>query len=318
LNSNPPRRTLHLANARLQLENTKASSPWTQLENARINLHEAKQALENAQRAYDDAVSRPDEPNAASTVDRAYETLQRARNSVRTAQTSYYQAAQNFNNHQFDVAQRENGVVAAQLALGRAVEDAGLSTGSDNVRATQLRIDQIKGNIARSSLYAPFAGEVLEVTIKPGDRVEAFVAVITIGKPEPKEAVASLSFNDAQRLSVGLVGVCQIINQADTAVQCVVRRLPVSARDSDQTTRVAAILKTATSGQLVEIQMPLQVRSAVLWLPPVAVRTFQNRTFVVLQTPDGPRRADVEIGLRTDDRIEIKSGVREGDVAIGP
>ncbi len=64
--------------------------------------------------------------------------------------------------------------------------------------------------------------------------------------------------------------------------------------------------------------MPLNVRQNVLWLPPAAVRTFQNRTFVVLQTPDGPRSVDVEIGLRTTDRVEIKSGVREGDVVIGP
>ena len=45
--------------------------------------------------------------------------------------------------------------------------------------------------------------------------------------------------------------------------------------------------------------------------------TFQNRTFVVLQSPDGPRSVDVQIGLQTDDRVEIVSGVNEGDVVIG-
>jgi hypothetical protein len=72
------------------------------------------------------------------------------------------------------------------------------------------------------------------------------------------------------------------------------------------------------SGSLVEITMPLQVRQNVLWLPPAAVRTFQNRTFVVIQTPDGQQVADVEIGLRTPDRVEIISGVAEGDVVVGP
>ena len=69
---------------------------------------------------------------------------------------------------------------------------------------------------------------------------------------------------------------------------------------------------------LIEISMPLQTRSAVLWLPPVAVRTFQNRTYVVIQTTDGQQVSDVEIGLRTPDRVEIKSGVNEGDVVVGP
>jgi len=68
----------------------------------------------------------------------------------------------------------------------------------------------------------------------------------------------------------------------------------------------------------IEVQMPLRVRDDVLWLPPAAIRTFQDRVFVVLETPDGPRTVDVEIGLRTGERVEIISGVSEGDVVIAP
>jgi multidrug efflux pump subunit AcrA (membrane-fusion protein) len=71
-------------------------------------------------------------------------------------------------------------------------------------------------------------------------------------------------------------------------------------------------------GQLIEVEMPLQTRENVLWLPPAAIRMFQNRMFVVVQTPDGERVADVELGLQTDDRVEIISGVEEGDVVVGP
>jgi hypothetical protein len=38
----------------------------------------------------------------------------------------------------------------------------------------------------------------------------------------------------------------------------------------------------------------------------------------VLETPDGPRSVDVQIGLQTDDRVEITAGVQEGDVIQGP
>ena len=81
--------------------------------------------------------------------------------------------------------------------------------------------------------------------------------------------------------------------------------------------RIAATLPQVTEGQLIDVQMPLEVSHDVLWLPPAAIRTFQSRTFVVLQTPDGPRSVDVVLGLQTDDRVEIKSGVNEGDVVIG-
>lgn len=305
-----------LANARLSLENTKAQSPWTSVASARIQLDSARRALEDAERAYDDARSRPDQP--ASAVDGALQALENARASLRSAEISYSSAAQSFNNHQFSIAQQENAVIQAERNLEEARRGGNDPSGQQSVRSAQLRIDQINADIARSSLYSPIDGVILEVNIAPGNQAEAFNTVIVVGLPEPKEAVATLAIGDAQRLSVGMVGVCQIINDEDSAVQCAVRQIPLSARDADQTTRVAASFEDVPTNQLVEIQMPLQVRENVLWLPPAAIRTFQNRTFVVLETPDGPRSVDVEIGLRTGERVEIIAGVEEGDVVQGP
>ncbi|MBI5959130.1 MAG: HlyD family efflux transporter periplasmic adaptor subunit, partial [Chloroflexi bacterium] len=182
----------------------------------------------------------------------------------------------------------------------------------------QLNIDQIKAKIVDSSLYAPIDGVILEVSIAPGDAVAAYDTVIVIGLPEPKEVIASLAISDANRLSVGMVGKCEVMNRPETAVGCVVRSIPLSSRDADQTTRVAASLEGIAENQLIEVEMALEVRENVLWLPPSVIRTFQNRTFVVLSTADGPRTVDITLGLQTDDRVEITSGVNEGDVVIAP
>ncbi len=305
-----------LANAQLNLDSTKGGVPWTSVESARLNVDSAQMAVDNAQRAYDDALSHPEQP--ASAVDNAYQTLQNAKNQLLSAQSSYDQAAQSYNNYQYQIAQAENGVVKAQLDLQNAQNGLGNVEGEQSVRSAQLRIDQINAQIVQSSLYAPFDGVIIEVTIKPGDSVQAFKSVITMGIPEPKEAIASLAINDAQRLSVGMVGVCEVVNHPETAVQCAVRQIPLSSRDVDQTTRVAASLENVADGQLIDIKMPLQVRTNTLWLPPAAIRTFQNRTFVVLDTPDGPRPVDIQLGLQTDDRVEILSGVNEGDVVQAP
>ncbi len=306
-----------LANARLSLQNAQNNLPWEQVNSAQLSLQSAQQSVDNAQRAYDNAVSHPEAANAASAVDSAYQQLLSAQNSLRSAQNSYYSAAQSYNNSEAQLKTQQNNVIQAELNLQKAQQNAAEGTSSDQVQSAQLNIDQINQKIAQSSLYATIDGVVLDVTIKPGDSVTAYKAVITIGRPDPKEAIANLAFNDAQNLSVGMVGVCQVVNQPDTAVQCVVRRMPISAQDADQTTRVAATLPDVAEGQLIDVQMPLQVSHDVLWLPPAAIRTFQNRTFVVLQTPDGPRTVDITIGLQTDDRVEITSGLNEGDVVIG-
>jgi multidrug efflux pump subunit AcrA (membrane-fusion protein) len=307
---------ISLANAQLSLQNTKASSPWTSVASARNSLDSANQSLENAQRNYRDALSHPENP--ASAVDSAYQQVISAQNQVKNAQNSYFSAAQNFNNYQFQVEQSENQVIQAQINLQRAIEAASAGVSDENVRSAQLSIDQINQQIADSSLYAPISGVILDVTIAPGDAVQAYNSVIVIGLPEPKEVIASLAISDANRLSVGMTGICEIVNHPETAVGCIVRSIPLSSKDADQTTRVAASLSNVADNQLIDVEMPLQIVENVLWLPPSVIRTFQNRTFVVLDTPDGPRTVDVELGLQTTDRVEIVSGVNEGDVVIAP
>lgn len=307
----------NLASSRLNLESTEANAPWTNLENARINLEAAKRNLENAQRDYDDARSRAD--SSASAVDNAREAVIKAEESVRTSELNYYSSAQSYNQYLYNVKSNENSLIKSELELEQAQAGVGVDPEQlQSVRQAELSVQQIQSDIARSSLFAPTDGVVLEVAIKPGDSVQAYVAVITIGKPEPKEAVVNLAFTDTQRLSIGKIGVCQVANQPDTAVQCIVRQIPLTSRDADQTTRIAASLENVAQGQLIEIFMPLQISEDTLWLPPQAIRTFQNRTFVVLQTPDGQQVADVTIGLQTDDRVEILSGVEEGDIVIAP
>jgi hypothetical protein len=43
-----------------------------------------------------------------------------------------------------------------------------------------------------------------------------------------------------------------------------------------------------------------------------------GRTFVIINSENGPKRADIEIGLKTKDKIEIISGLTEGQVVVGP
>ncbi len=310
---------IRLANARLNLESTRAGNPWTSVASARESLETARRNLERAERDYDDARSRPQDPGAAQAIEQAYRNLEDARQRVREAEISYQQAAQSYNNYQYQIANAENSVIEAELALERA--RAGGEADPSRVQAVrqaQLNIDRITAEIAQASLVSPIGGVVLEVNIQAGDDVRAFDTVIVVGLPEPREVIAELAYGDASQLNIGDVGVCEVFNRPETAVQCAVRRIPLSAREADQTTRVAAILSPdLPDGAQILVRMPLETREAVLWLPPVAIRTFQNRNFVVVQTPDGERGVDVVLGLQTDDRVEIVSGVNEGDVVIG-
>lgn len=304
-----------LADANVNLQSTVDNAPWTNVVSARQSLDKARVDLENAERDYNNALG---DPSAGpTTVDNTYNAVQSAKASILSAQASYWSAAQTYNNHQYNITNAENNVLQQEVNLESAITGGGNASQIQSVNEAQLNIDQILGDIAQSSLYAPIDGVVLEVNVSPGDATAAFDTVMTIAIPEPLEIIANLAFNDTQRLSVGMVGKCELMNQPDTAVQCVVRQVPLSNRDADQTVRVAASLENIPSGQLIEAEMPLDVRDNVLWLPPEAIRTFQNRTFVVVQTPDGERVVDITIGLQTDDRVEIETGLSENDIIVG-
>lgn len=303
-----------LANANLTLDSTIAGAPWTQIADAQTSLEDAERELENAQLDYDDAVSRPE--TQASTVNSAYERLQDARDGVDRAQRSLYSAQVSFYQYTITVQQQENSVTQSQLNLDDAVTGGGNPDLVDAVVRAQLSVDRTREQIAESTLIAPLDGVILEVTIQPGDNVEAFVGVITVALPEPLEIIANLSFNETQNLQIGQLGTCQEANNDDLIVQCVIRSIPLTSNEVDQTTRVAASLSELQSGALTDVTMILDESLDTLWLPPAAINEFGNRTFVVLQTDEGERVRDVVLGLQTDERVEVTDGVVEGDIIV--
>jgi hypothetical protein len=74
---------------------------------------------------------------------------------------------------------------------------------------------------------------------------------------------------------------------------------------------------TYQSGDKVSVRVELANKKGVLWLPPAAIHEVGGRTFVIADTGLGPQRIEIEIGLKTQDKVEIVSGLTEGQIVIG-
>jgi multidrug efflux pump subunit AcrA (membrane-fusion protein) len=74
---------------------------------------------------------------------------------------------------------------------------------------------------------------------------------------------------------------------------------------------------TYQSGDKITIRAELANKKGVLWLPPAAIHQVGGRTFVIADTGMGPQRIEIEIGVQTQDKVEITSGLTEGQVVIG-
>ena len=74
---------------------------------------------------------------------------------------------------------------------------------------------------------------------------------------------------------------------------------------------------TLELGELATVTIVLEEKADVLWLPPAAIRRFQGRTFVVIQSSEGQQRVDVRLGIESETRVEILDGVEVGQIIIG-
>jgi hypothetical protein len=94
-----------------------------------------------------------------------------------------------------------------------------------------------------------------------------------------------------------------------------------TTQPSDSSARITINANPTDAGyrmdDLVNVDVILERKPDVLWLPPVAIRDFEGRKFVVVQNGENQSRVNVTIGVETDTRVEITDGLQEGQIVVG-
>ncbi len=190
-----------------------------------------------------------------------------------------------------------------------------------NVERTRLALEGVQQRLSRSTLVAPFDGVISQMFARVGSNVRALDPLVKLAKPGELALVASLDKVQFSKIDIQARVTCFFDNDPNTPVNGVITEFPKMPPDAPkQDARISfgpdVVLEVSRLARCVTV---LGETQNVLWLPPQAVRAFQGRRYVVLMGENGARRrVDVEVGLESDERVEIKKGVKEGDVAIGP
>lgn len=218
----------------------------------------------------------------------------------------------------------------AELALERLREGVDPLLISD-VTSVQQTVDRLWAEVRETQIIAPFDGQILSLSLTPGQQVDSYRPVVTIAEIEHLEAKADLISTQMDRLSEGMQTEIVLVNRPGVALTGEVRQLPypygsggrgTTVDELDRSTRVT-IFESASEagfnmGDLVRITVVLEEKDDVLWLPPQALRVFDGRRFALVQEEDAQRRVDVTVGIQTSDRVEIIDGLEEGQVVVGP
>jgi len=315
---------------------------------AQVALARAQEAQGRAQTEYNESLERAWE--TAEARDAYARELQAAKWAAQIAQTQYAKAVAEQESYQHElkvqgvvVSQAEAEVARlsddidplldlevqrAQLAVDQAQGDTsrGLAT---EVTQAQLTLDQLQSQIDKARVRSPVDGQVVSLALYPGMLVEPLKSLIVVADPTALEVRATASTEQMASLVEGQPVSVEIGLRSEQMFDGVVRCLPypygTCAASDDRgsaDTMVHVQLETAPdtlqAGMPAQLTVVLEVREDVLWLPPDAIRTLQGRPVVTVLEGTRQHRVEVGTGIETQDRIEITSGLTEGQLVVIP
>lgn len=314
---------VRLQQAQAQLQQARAGGASAALTSAEVNVSRAEENLAYWQYEYQKAVDRPWEPQAS--LDNYARQLRQAEENLEIARAQREAALGDRSASAYAIQLREYDVQLAQLALQE------LEAGPDpllalDVEEARLEVTRLQERLAAAQLTAPFAGRVTSLALQPGDAVTAYDPLALIADPRTLEVTADPGTEALGDVTVGMTATVTLRQRPQAPMTGTVRQLPgafgASLADQDRFVHIALPQEQPSAqlslGELANVTLLLQARHDVLWLPPAAIRTFQGRTFVVVEQTEGQRRLDVRLGIEGSERVEIVEGLEEGMVVLGP
>jgi len=321
---------LNLEVVQLRLARAEASPPLSDLTSLKLAVERSAEWVEELKVAYKEALDRPWEQQAVR--DGLLKNIANAERDQLEAQARYQyailQSDQAKSTHEIDLQLLQKDVDRAKQEL--VWLEAGVDPAlQQRVESAQITVDRIKTQVENAQLIAPFDGEITAMTALPGKAVEARKAVAEIADPNAYDITADLPANQMELLEEGMVAQVTLSRAPGQIFDAIIQTLPypygtgggsVQVEDMDQRTHVILVDPGELElrvGDLVKVTVLVEQSLDTLWLPPAAIRTFEGRRFVMVRIEDKLRKVDVKLGIEGEDRVEILSGLEEGQIVEG-
>jgi macrolide-specific efflux system membrane fusion protein len=243
-----------------------------------------------------------------------------------------------------DPTQAQLQVDIAQGNLNAALEKG---TGTNALltayRQTQLALQQAKDNLAATVLTAPGDGTITSVTGAVGQKVgsgstssstgstsssttatttaSGFVVVTDLKNLVVK---ANVSESDVSKLKADQAATVTVNAMAGTPVQAKVTTVDLTPTTANNVVQYGVSLALTQPpaelkpGQSASVEITVASAQGVLAVPAAAVQTVSGASSVQVVENGAETRKTVEIGVRGDQYVEIKSGLTAGEEVVLP
>lgn len=204
---------------------------------------------------------------------------------------------------------------------GGTVTAATLAKDQASIDTAAAQLTEARRELASATLTAPFAGEILSVSVAKGDKVGASDVAVVIAGDGGTTVITAVTLDQIDAVKTGQAAVMTPVGASKTVPGTVssIGLLPGTTTDSTTATYPVTIdLDTdvaAPEGSAVSIQLVVGTAEKALTVPSSAVSTT-GRTTVTLLTDGKPVVTPVTIGVVGAKRTSVAAGLKEGQVVV--
>ena len=250
----------------------------------------------------------------------AQRDVEAAQLAVRTAQAVSDAQRQTANGQRQTVSGQQQALAAARAAsLQDVVKRKDIDVARQQVRNAQGALDTARAQQSLYTLHAPLTGEVTAVGASAGETVDTATKILTITNLDRLQLLLSLPAADASRVRAGQRVMFTVESLPGRAFQTAVNRVGVQVDPVSGTIPAFAVianpghrLRDDTTAQAIVLT---EQRAGALTVPQSAILTDPDAgkpSVMVVGTDEVAHVTAVTLGLTTGGRVEIRSGVTEG------
>lgn len=233
------------------------------------------------------------------------------------------------------IRRKEIDIEKTELDLKEAMRgDAAATADSVLLRKQQLDYELMKEELAELKeelnslkLTAPYSGTLVSFTAEKGDLARAYESIGRIADMNSLIVAVQFNTNDMDSIAPGMETIVDI--NASGEYKGKVGRLPVDdgqsgdnegeeSLDAYTLIELSKLPEGLGRGTPLSASVIVQRKEKALTIPLAALRTQNNRHYVLVANPDGSKgEVDVEIGIQTSTDVEIIKGLEEGQKVVG-
>jgi HlyD family secretion protein len=316
----------NLASAQAAYDESSALAARTgdQLTSERVNLKQAQERLVDAQEKYTNAWDPARDwelytfKQAALEAEResTEQALRDAQDKLEVAQASYNLAIAGVSQRQVQDAQAN--VLKAQVAVKTAPLDLeGLELA---LSQAQLNLASAQRALEKTVMTAPAGGTVTTLNLHTGEIASTGQTAVVLSDLAALVVKIKLDETNVAQVSVGQKVIVTLDAFSDVEIAGQVTEIAPAAETQSGVVLYPLEIQLAQTdlpvraGMTADVEIVLASHQDTLIVPLRAVHIEGDQAYVYRLAGDQTEQVAVELGLTTDARVEITSGLVEGDV----